>query len=39
MKNFAWFFEQFYAPAKPGGKTPNEEGGSKKINFLKKLRS
>ena len=39
MKNFAWFFEQFYAPAKPGGKTPHEEGGSKKINFLKKLRS
>lgn len=37
LKNFGWFFEQFYTPAKPGGKSAHEEGGSKKINLAKKF--
>lgn len=37
MKNFGWFFEQFYAPVKPGGSVKSDEGGSKKISFLKKI--
>lgn len=39
MKNFGWFFEQFYAPLKPGSKSAAEEGGSPKIGFFKRRRS
>jgi sulfotransferase len=37
MKNFGWFYEQFYSPEKSGKALAYDEGGSKKINFLKKL--
>jgi len=37
LKNFAWFYEQFYTPARAEAKSAVDEGGGKKINFLKKL--
>lgn len=36
MKNFGWFFEQFYAPVKPESSAKgNQDGESKKIRFFK----
>ena len=38
MKNFGWFFEQFYTSGKSDGNPSNDEKGSKKIDLIKKLR-